>query len=389
MQLLFFVDRLLTPLGGAEAQARLLIRYLVGRGHQVSVITREPEADASNLLLEGVCCIGCGNADGLETSPTFFLRAVKAAMRQRDRCDLMIAFQLTSSALAAVAVGRMAGRPVVIRLSGGGEAGDIHTSRRSWLGRMKLSLVKRFAQRYIGISQDLVQEMVCAGFPPDRITEVPNGVDVELFRPASFDQKNAIRTELDLPAGLLAVYAGRFASEKGLLVLLEAWKQLVGRGQVSATLVLVGRGPLDLVPHETEDDAAFSETVIIREGDKGTAAYLQAADLFLLPSFCEGMSNALLEAMSTGLPVVGTAVGGTPQLVRDDEQGALVPPNDATALLEAMERLLGDGELREQLGRSARRRVEQNFAIHRIGRYYERLFDELLVGSHPPPPSHS
>lgn len=105
---------------------------------------------------------------------------------------------------------------------------------------------------------------------------------------------------------------------------------------------------------------------------------LSALDLFVLPSHSEGVSLALLEAMAAGLPVIATAVGGLPEVVTDGDNGLLVPPEDPEALATALERLLEDPALAQRLGANARRHVEENFSLERLGREINEIYTELI-----------
>jgi len=106
---------------------------------------------------------------------------------------------------------------------------------------------------------------------------------------------------------------------------------------------------------------------------------LQAMDIFVLPSYSEGVSLALLEAMAAGLPVIATAVGGTPEVVTDGVTGLLIPPRDAAALAGALERLLGDPAGARQLGENARRHVREHFSLERLGREINEIYQELVT----------
>jgi glycosyltransferase involved in cell wall biosynthesis len=105
--------------------------------------------------------------------------------------------------------------------------------------------------------------------------------------------------------------------------------------------------------------------------------YLQAADLFVLPSRAEGLSNALLEAMAAGLPVVATRVGGTADVIISGENGLLVPPEDASALAEALTSLFQNTARKEELGCAARRTVETRYAISSVAACYLELYQRL------------
>jgi glycosyltransferase involved in cell wall biosynthesis len=105
---------------------------------------------------------------------------------------------------------------------------------------------------------------------------------------------------------------------------------------------------------------------------------LQAMDIFVLPSYSEGVSLALLEAMAAGLPVIATAVGGTPEVVTDGETGLLIPPRDSDALAGALERLLVDPGWAKEMGARARGHVEANYSLDRFGRELNAIYEELI-----------
>ena len=104
---------------------------------------------------------------------------------------------------------------------------------------------------------------------------------------------------------------------------------------------------------------------------------LNAMDIFVLPSYSEGLSLALLEAMAAGKPVVATAVGGTPEVVTEGDNGLLIPPRDAGALAGALERLLTDLALAQHLGANARTHVREHFSLDRLGREINEIYEEL------------
>ena len=106
---------------------------------------------------------------------------------------------------------------------------------------------------------------------------------------------------------------------------------------------------------------------------------LQAMDIFVLPSYSEGLSLALLEAMAAGLPVIVSRVGGNPEVVTDGVTGLLIPPRDAAALAGALEWLLTDPALAEKLGENARDYVKANYSLERLGREINGIYEELVA----------
>jgi colanic acid/amylovoran biosynthesis glycosyltransferase len=159
---------------------------------------------------------------------------------------------------------------------------------------------------------------------------------------------------------------GRLVGAKGQHVLLAAFHQL-SRQRRNARLRLIGDGP-DRRNLETFCAEAGLESMVdfvgAVEPDR-VRFILENADIFALPSFAEGIPVALMEAMAMEIPCVSTAITGIPELIRSEVDGILVPPGDQEQLAAALERLIDDPDLREQLGQAGRRRVLNNFDLHR------------------------
>lgn len=176
------------------------------------------------------------------------------------------------------------------------------------------------------------------------------------------------------------LYVGRLAAEKGLLILLESLHQLRNM-RVPVYLTLVGDGEdRDLLLQrvaqlELSDMVHFAGFA----NEAGVRAHLQAADVFVLPSFAEGVPVSLMEAMACGVPVVSTYVGGISELVEPDVTGMLVPASDATALAQALVKLLTNPELRQELARKGRARVEEQYHLGRQIHQLSGLFAQAIV----------
>jgi colanic acid/amylovoran biosynthesis glycosyltransferase len=162
------------------------------------------------------------------------------------------------------------------------------------------------------------------------------------------------------------VCVGRLVSAKGQHVLLAAFRRLVVEGH-NVRLRLVGDGP-DRVSLEAMAARDELKGLVIFEGavePDRVRSFLEAADIFALPSFAEGIPVALMEAMAMEIPCVSTAITGIPELIRSDIDGILVGPANEDQLAAALARLIENPDLREQLGRAGRRRVKENFDLHR------------------------
>jgi glycosyltransferase involved in cell wall biosynthesis len=215
----------------------------------------------------------------------------------------------------------------------------------------------RRASHVIVNSEAARREEIAAGFPAERITYVPNGIDATL--PPAND-----RAGLGLPTGPLAVCVAQFAREKGHADLIAAWP-LVRESVPGAALVLVGDGPLRPEIEAQARRLAVHDSVLFLGFRHPASPYLAAADVVVLPSNSEGMPNAVLEAMALGRPVVATAVGGVPELIEHGVSGWLVPARAPAALAHAILVALRDRDLGQSLAAAARARVALHFSTQR------------------------
>jgi glycosyltransferase involved in cell wall biosynthesis len=207
---------------------------------------------------------------------------------------------------------------------------------------------------------------------------IPNGVDVDLFRPLDTSARNAGRAALGLDGDTVAFgCVASFTPVKRHVDLIAAFAQVVAR-QPQARLLLVGDGPLRAEITAQIAALGLQDSIALLGNRSDIHKLLPLLDASVLASSTEGMSNALLEAMSSGLPLVATAVGGNLQLVDDDGNGLLVPVSEPAALAAALERLAGSASLRQRLGSAGRARIEREFSLDGMVRSYDRLYHRLL-----------
>jgi glycosyltransferase involved in cell wall biosynthesis len=142
--------------------------------------------------------------------------------------------------------------------------------------------------------------------------------------------------------------------------------------------LIVGGGRREAEIQQAAADLGLSGQVHFLGSRVDVPDLLQAMDTFVLPSYSEGLSLSLLEAMAAGLPVIATAVGGNPELVMDGVTGLLIPAKDAEALAAALERVLADPAWAKEMGEKARRQVAENYSVERLGREINGIYEELV-----------
>jgi sugar transferase (PEP-CTERM/EpsH1 system associated) len=263
-------------------------------------------------------------------------------------------------------LGHLAGVPIVVssERTMGQESGW-----RYALNRLTHPLADRITCVSEQVADFVVQRM---GVPPEKTIVIPNGLELEDFD--SLPTSEEARSALNLPSDeALIGTVTRLNQVKRVDVLLEASARLQ-----RAHTVIVGDGPertrLEAMAHRL----GLAARVHFVGQQLDVRPWLAALDAFVLSSDWEGMSNALLEAMAAGLPVVATAVGGTPEVVVEDVTGFLVPSGDPVALAEAITRLLRDLGSRRAMGVAGRARVERHFSIAEMVRRTEELYSRLL-----------
>ena len=289
--------------------------------------------------------------------------------RTRRSYDVIHVHGLSYHTYAAALAGCWFHRPTIAKIANSGRASDIDKMRRGdhlALSRFMLPTALR-CDRFVALNEAVVRELVAAGVPERRIVRIPNGIEV-----ASPRERVAA---LHDPARV--VFVGRLHEQKGVDTLLRAFARLrADRPDARVVLRLVGDGPLraDLLALARELDVAAE---FLGERDD-VEALLEDADVFVLPSRAEGMSNALLEAMAAGVPTIVTDIPGNADVIRQEENGLLVEPDDPEGLAAAIGRLLDDGALRERIGPAARGTVEAEYALDRVATRYVALYEELL-----------
>lgn len=251
----------------------------------------------------------------------------------------------------------------------------------------KLQLLRRLHRplidRYIPLSQDLERYLKQKiGVDASRITQIYNGVDTDRFRPAQ-----GAKPYLPVAEGfaddrsVIIGTVGRFQAVKDQMNLAEGFIQLLEQHpdhKKTARLVMIGDGPLRKPVLERLAVAGYADQVWAPGPRDDVNALLPALDLFVLPSRTEGISNTLLEAMSSGLPVIATAVGGNPELVVDGETGTLIPAADSQALADALLQYLWKPDLLKTHGSAGRKRVEAHFSITAMVDNYLSVYDRML-----------
>jgi len=396
-KILIITETFYPEIGGGESQARNLSVALASKGHQVTLLTRRsrdflPRRD--EILKVGIARLPPSGLGQFKKWGMLY-SLVPYLLANRRRFDLVLVSGFRIIGIAAAPLCRILRKPCVLKADSMGEMsgaffgpglariglGSSNTLFRLING-LRHALIRR-ATCYIAISRAIRAELTSAGIGPAMIRDIPNCVDTDRYFPVSPTRKHGLRQKLDLPAEApLVIYTGRLVTYKGLFTLLKAWRGLHER-HPRAALILVGSGGQDI--HNCEDalkDYARRElpagSVRFTGPVQNVEEYLQASDIFVLPTENEAFGLSLVEAMACGLAVVSTGVDGVADIVENRTTGLTVQARDEVDLQAALDEILCDETLRHRLGKCAHKNVTQRYSIEGVTREYEKLFEELL-----------
>jgi sugar transferase (PEP-CTERM/EpsH1 system associated) len=244
-------------------------------------------------------------------------------------------------------------------------------------------MVRPLIHRYVAVSRDLERWLTTTvRVREDRLTQVYNGVDVNTFGPRPGARPPILPARFAPPGSVVFGTVGRLQTVKDQTTLARAFVELlraVPGARDVARLVIVGEGPLRAECEALLRDAQALDLAWLPGLRTDVARCLHAFDVFVLPSIAEGISNTILEAMASGLPVIATSVGGNPELVADGSSGALVPASDPDAMAAAMRRYLDDRGLIDQHGAEGRRIATSRFALDTMVQAYLSIYDAVLA----------
>lgn len=284
------------------------------------------------------------------------------------------------SALEAQLPGFLAGIKYRVHGEHGRDIDDVDGTnpRYVFLRRLFRLLVKR----YIPMSKDLETWLINQIMvPTGKITQVYNGVDLSRFTIDNHEPVDLLPSDFRSPDLILIGTVGRQDPVKDQITLVQAFIHLIKTyPEVSnkMRLILVGAGVLQQKLRELCLEASIEHRVWFAGERHDVAEIMRTLDLFVLPSINEGISNTILEAMATGLPVIATDVGGNPELVINDQTGYLVQKQNPAAMAEAFKKYLDNPELLVVHGKAGRARCESTFSLTRMITDYINVYDRLL-----------
>ena len=296
------------------------------------------------------------------------------------RLQPAIVHSRNQSGLDALLPARLAGVPYCIHGEHGWDVDNL--DGRKWKPTLLKKLHAPLVSRYVTVSchlRDFLIERI--GINPTRIEQIYNGVDTQIFHPDSTKDRDALPPSLLGNDKVLIGTVGRIQAVKDQATLLRAFALLLERHEALRThvrLVVVGGGPLLEFLKGLAQTLQISDLTWFAGPMPTVADALRRLDLFVLPSLNEGISNTILEAMASGLPVMATAVGGNVELVDDQITGRWFTPGDQSELADLLYYYCVSNEMRQQHGLAARQVALERFSLNTMLAHYEVVYENGL-----------
>lgn len=376
-------------LGGVGRQAVQLTQRLKEKGIDLFVFARKMKDIPVFNLPEGINVIyipalrpGVHNLEektflNFLTSLTFSLMLVWNLYKRRHEYDLVHFHGASLPLIVSLPLLKLLRKKVIAKVLASGlgtEAGSLK-GRYFIFGNMMAYIIKN-VDSFIAISQEIADGLKNDRVHSRRIKRITNFIDTVKFCPMGTEERHILRNTLSVDKNVVINFTGRIVERKGVDVLINAFaknKELL----LSSILIIVGNGPDENKVKNLVSKLGINNNVRFIGHSSEVAKYYHASDIFVLPSYAEGMPNALLEAMACGLPVIASRIGGVVDVVEDGKSGILFEPGDVTGLASAMVRLLKDDELRHKIGAEARKRIVESFSIDGVADKYIKLYEGL------------
>lgn len=364
---------------GAAKQAIALAKQLRLYGHEIEFVTLQRQGESYATEVDGFKVWRIREGRGKHRELLFWWNFLVFVWHRRDDFDILHSHGAYYYNSFIGPLARIFRKKSLVKTSLANN--DLAGLGKGLSGRLHRVFLDQ-VDAYIAISQELRDEFRELRFPDDRVLFIPNGVDTERFHPLPTAERELKKHKLGFgESSRIALTVGVFDQRKNIGWLINEWVKSEGFC-TQAKLLAVGPQSRDdqdgTFLHRLQETArAYPHLVQIVDHVEAIEDYFQIADVFILPSTNEGMPNVVLEAMSTGLPCIATAVSGCGDLILDRINGFLFPPNDSEGLKSTLHQLFS-GDV-EAYGRASRILVEDRFSMNALAQRYSELYKELHV----------
>lgn len=313
---------------------------------------------------------------------TFAFKIFRWLHRNSKNYSVIHCIKAGPEAIAANAISKLKKKPLIIKVAQD-ELSDKELHTKNPVAKVvkltRHTLIKS-ADVFIAISSEIKDNLTKRIASQSKIARIPNGVDTDKFKPVAIHEKEELRQSLSISEDeTVVLFVGAINRRKGVHDLLESSANL----QLSskARLILCGPELEDIEFEKKQKQINRSKTNITidyRGSVENIEEYMRAADIFVLPSYSEGLPNVVLEAGSTGLPLIGTNIGGTRDIISHGKNGFIVELGDSDELSHYMEQLIDNKQMRERMAIQSREEIIKRFSLKDVSDKYKQLYSALI-----------
>ncbi len=361
--------------GGLENGVVNLINGLDADAFRHAIVALTTAKDFSNRIRRGDVVIHALEKQAGK-DPGVYLRLFRLLRHLRPS----IVHTRNLGTIEGAMIARLAGVPRCIHGEHGWDIFDPDGKNRKY--RALRRLASPAINQFVTVSRELESWLVSAvGIPQRKVQRICNGVDTERFHPRESGLRAALGADRFPPGSIVVGSVTRFSAIKDPLNLVHAFIEArrAPNGE-RLRLLMIGDGALRREAEALLRDAGAADVAWLPGSRDDIPDLLRAMDVFVLGSRREGISNTILEAMCSGLPVIATATGGNPELLESEVTGLLVPPGDARMLADAVRRYADDAQLRKSHGLAGRQRAVREYSLQRMLADYESLYRWCVSG---------
>lgn len=366
--------------GGAERQAQALSEHLIKQGWVVQVITRRHHWNRrySGLKTETIRGVrvfrSFSRGRGQLGAMLYITTGLWFILRHARRRDIFYAQDIGAPAWLALAASLLFAGISIVKIRSERAAYYQHRWRA-----LQFKWLSRIVSYFVAVSEETCDVLSDHGVSAERIVLLPNGVNSVTFRPATNHQKMVYKQALALPLDkIIIVSVGRLIQRKSYDLLVLACAELPEQILEQLCIVIVGDGP------EKEKLLKLAHTKNVHNffrfvgHQDDLPPFYSAADFFVLQSWGEGLSNAVLEAMACGLPVICSDVGGARSCIQHELNGLLIPPKSVDALKNALINMISRSDEWQKMGAASRQIVERKFALDITSQNFSRWLESII-----------
>lgn len=369
MKIFYVIDSF--DLGGAQTQLLELVRFLDKQEYRIAVCPLWPIMALEPAFKDaGVEIIRVHKNFSYDISEIWRL----AQSIRHFQPDIVHTWLFTGNLWGRLAA-KLARSPVIIA----GEMTIVPAEQLPFYNFPINKLLAHWTDMITANSQAGIERLHQDGFKARKLHLIYHGVDIQRFSPEKTNQyRGEIRKKLGIEMDVVTICVmARMTQQKGQAVFLQAVKRVVDAG-LDVRCLLIGDGPDRDSLEALTLSLGLSEKVLFLGYRQDTPELLSASDIFALSSYWEGLPNAVLEAMSMGLPIVATNVSGTAEVVQDGITGFLVPPGNQDAMADSLMSLMKDPHLRDRMGKAGRNRCVEEFSLEHTAMQTTALYHKLI-----------